>query len=104
LEEVMEACQCQVEIDAMVVEVSKKYLPSLAIDFAHPKVSLHIGDGFKYLQDNEARFDVIIMDSSDPVGPAEALFGLSYFQLLHNSLRESGMVCTQCKLAFCVCA
>jgi len=52
----------------MVVEVSKKYLPQLAVGFNHPKVEVVIGDGFEYLKGHLDEFDVIITDSSDPVG------------------------------------
>ena len=52
----------------MVVDVSKKYLPQLAQGFNDPKLNLHIGDGFEFMRKNEEGFDVIITDSSDPVG------------------------------------
>lgn len=60
----------QVEIDAQVIEVSKKFLPSMAVGFSHPKLSLHVEDGFKFMQQHEQEFDVVITDSSDPVGKA----------------------------------
>ncbi|KAJ3228045.1 hypothetical protein HK099_007326 [Clydaea vesicula] len=84
-----------VEIDEVVIKVSKKYLPSMAVGFQHPKVTVHVGDGFAYLRDNVGAYDVIITDSSDPVGPAESLFQESFFQLMRKSLREGGIVCTQ---------
>ena len=55
-----------VEIDEVVVNVSKKYLPKMALGFDHPKVELVIGDGFDYLKNNPGAYDVIITDSSDP--------------------------------------
>ena len=63
--------------------------------YKHPKVKVHVGDGFKFLDDYKNEFDVIITDSSDPDGPAEALFQKSYFQLLHDALREGGVITTQ---------
>jgi spermidine synthase len=84
-----------VEIDASVVSASKRYLPSMARGFDHPKVNLVIGDGFKYLQEHRGAFDVIITDSSDPVGPAESLFGEDFYRLMKESLKEDGIVCTQ---------
>jgi len=60
-----------------------------------PKVTVFIGDGFKFLADNEATYDVIITDSSDPVGPAESLFQKPYFQLLHDALAPGGNISTQ---------
>lgn len=85
----------QVEIDAKVVEVSKKYLPTMAVGFASPKVALNICDGFKYMSENKNRFDVIITDSSDPIGPATNLFTESYFKLLREALKSGGIVCSQ---------
>ncbi|KAI8907320.1 Spermidine/spermine synthase [Gorgonomyces haynaldii] len=84
-----------VEIDEMVPKVSKKYLPAMAAGFQHPKVSVQIADGFEYLKNNPGTFDVIITDSSDPEGPAEALFGETFFDLMRNALLPGGIVCTQ---------
>jgi spermidine synthase len=64
----------QVEIDDRVVELSKQYLPFMASAFASPKLKLTIGDGFEYMKNHVAEFDVIITDSSDPIGPAVSLF------------------------------
>ncbi|KAJ3356294.1 hypothetical protein HDU83_001501 [Entophlyctis luteolus] len=84
-----------VEIDEAVIRVSKKFLPDMAKGFAHPKVKVVVGDGFKYLKDNVGAFDVIITDSSDPVGPADVLFGEGFYELMKRSLKEGGIVCTQ---------
>lgn len=67
----------------------------MAEGFNHPNVKVHIGDGFKFLDDYKNTFDVIITDSSDPEGPAESLFQKPYFQLLHDALREGGVITTQ---------
>ncbi|ORX83761.1 spermidine synthase-like protein [Basidiobolus meristosporus CBS 931.73] len=83
------------EIDEAVIRNAKKYLPSMAVGFQHPKVSVHIGDGFPYLQDKVNTFDVIITDSSDPVGPAESLYQENFYNLMKGALREGGIVCTQ---------
>ncbi|KAL4705341.1 hypothetical protein ACJJTC_006827 [Scirpophaga incertulas] len=85
----------QVEIDEKVIEVSKKYLPFMAVGFQSKKLTLHVGDGFKYLQDHREEFDVIITDSSDPIGPAVSLFEENYFTLMKRSLRPGGIVCSQ---------
>ncbi|XP_015437082.1 PREDICTED: uncharacterized protein LOC107192369, partial [Dufourea novaeangliae] len=57
----------QVEIDAKVLEVSRKYLPVMGAGLDHPKVTLNVGDGFEFLKQHKGEFDVIITDSSDPV-------------------------------------
>ncbi|KAJ4142328.1 putrescine aminopropyltransferase [Fusarium falciforme] len=90
---VEEAILC--DIDEAVVRLSKQYLPTMSVGFDHPKVKVHIGDGFKFLNDYKNEFDVIITDSSDPEGPAEALFEKNYFKLLHDALKEGGVISTQ---------
>lgn len=83
------------EIDEKVVEVSKAFLPTLAKGFESPKFELHIGDGFEFMKNHKGEFDVIITDSSDPVGPAMSLFEKEYFELMRSALREGGIVCSQ---------
>ncbi|KAI1765141.1 spermine synthase [Hypoxylon sp. FL1150] len=90
---VEEAILC--DIDEAVIRLSKQYLPGMAAGFNHPKVKVHVGDGFKFLDDYKNTFDVIITDSSDPEGPAESLFQKSYFQLLDAALRPGGVITTQ---------
>ncbi|KAH9632801.1 hypothetical protein HF086_012626 [Spodoptera exigua] len=85
----------QVEIDEKVIEVSKKYLPFLAVGFESPKLKLHIGDGFEFMLNHKNEFDVIITDSSDPVGPAVSLFRDHYFQLMKSALKPNGIICSQ---------
>jgi spermidine synthase len=67
----------------------------MAISYQHPKVKVHVGDGFKFLDDYKNEFDVIITDSSDPEGPAESLFQKPYFELLFGALKEGGVITTQ---------
>lgn len=88
------------DIDEAVIEVSKKYLPSLSTSYSDPRVKVHIGDGFKFLAEYENTFDVIITDSSDPEGPAESLFQKPYFQLLNNALTPQGVITTQAENIF----
>ena len=51
-----------------MIEVSKKYLPKMAKGFDSPKLDLHVGDGFKFMEEHSNEFDVIVTDSSDPIG------------------------------------
>ncbi|PWZ01727.1 putative chimeric spermidine synthase/saccharopine reductase [Testicularia cyperi] len=94
-ESVKEAVLC--DIDEAVPRVSQKYLPKMAEGLNHPKSNVIIGDGFAFLKDpkNKASFDVIITDSSDPVGPAEVLFQQPYFALLKEALKPGGHISTQ---------
>lgn len=85
----------QIEIDERVVELSKQFLPNMSSGFNNPKLSLKIGDGFEYMKNHKNEFDVIITDSSDPIGPAVNLFNESYYNLMKTALREGGVVCSQ---------
>ncbi|XP_075238466.1 spermidine Synthase isoform X2 [Lycorma delicatula] len=85
----------QVEIDAKVLEVSKKYLPFMGQGLSHPKLKLVVGDGFVFMSEHKKEFDVIITDSSDPVGPAVSLFQQTYFELMREALKPNGIVCSQ---------
>ncbi|MEM0158042.1 MAG: polyamine aminopropyltransferase [Thermoplasmataceae archaeon] len=84
-----------VEIDKQVVEVSKKHFPHLSSSFNDPRVRLIIGDGVKYMQDNRGKFDLIIIDSTDPVGPAEGLFLEDFYRSAKNMLEKDGIIVTQ---------
>ncbi len=52
----------------MVIEVSKKYIPEMASGFVHPKVTVYVEDGFKFLEEHNEQYDVIIADITDPGG------------------------------------
>ncbi len=75
--------------------MSKLFLPHMTALLESPKVQVFIGDGFKFLKENTSSYDVIITDSSDPVGPAASLFEKPYFQLLHDALTPGGNISTQ---------
>ncbi|XP_045831247.1 spermine synthase-like [Trifolium pratense] len=82
------------EIDKMVIDVSKKYFPELAVGFEDPRVHLHVGDAVEFLKcTSEGKYDAIIVDSSDPVGPAQELVEKPFFVTLAKALRPGGVLC-----------
>ncbi|KAE9548407.1 hypothetical protein FO519_008388 [Halicephalobus sp. NKZ332] len=83
------------EIDEMVINVSKKFLPEMAEKFDSPKLNLFIGDGFEFMRNHKSEFDVVITDSTDLGGPADVLFEKPYYQLLSDALREGGVISSQ---------
>lgn len=84
------------EIDKMVIEVAKKYFPQMAVGFNDPRVKVNVCDGIKYVEESEPNtYDVIVVDSSDPVGPAEVLFEKPFFEAMHRALKPGGVICTQ---------
>ncbi|MEO1590327.1 MAG: polyamine aminopropyltransferase [Cyanobacteria bacterium J06632_22] len=85
-----------VEIDEAVVRASKEFLPTLSTAFGHPKLNLIIDDGIRYLQDAAAdSFDLIVIDSSDPVGPSEGLFSESFYRNVYRCLKPGGVMTAQ---------
>lgn len=83
------------EIDEEIIKVSKKFLPQIACGFDDPRISIHIEDGSRFINKQKNRYDVIIVDSSDPIGPGEKLFEKPFYQGLRNALRENGIIATQ---------
>lgn len=83
-----------VEIDQLVVDVCKEHLPAVSGNLSDPRVKFIFNDGIKHVQDVRNHYDVIIVDSSDPVGPAKALFEQSFYENIHHALKADGlMVC-----------
>ena len=85
------------EIDSMVVEVSREYLPGLASGFDDPRVTCFFEDGTSFIANAKNRYDVVIVDSSDPVGPAVKLFQEEFYKNLHGCLKQDGIAVTQCE-------
>lgn len=82
------------EIDQLVIDVSKKFFPDLAVGFEDPRVHLHVGDAIEFLkQAPEGKYDAIIVDSSDPVGPAQELVERPFFETIAAALRPGGILC-----------
>ena len=86
----------QVEIDELVVTACQEWLPELAGGaFEHPRAELIIGDGLAYMRDVSEPFDVILVDSTDPVGPAEGLISEEFYRLAAGALAADGIFAMQ---------
>ena len=84
------------EIDGMVIDVSKKFFPGMSCGFDDPRVNVNVCDGIKFVGDaEEGSYDAIIVDSSDPVGPASVLFEKPFFEKIYRALKPCGVLCTQ---------
>lgn len=84
-----------VEIDEMVIEVSKIYMNVARGAFEDPRAEVMVGDGVRYLRETDERFDVIIVDSTDPVGPAKLLFSEEFYRDAYEKLNDRGLYITQ---------
>lgn len=89
-----------VEIDEMVIEVSKKYLANTACCFSDPRLSIYFQDGLKFVRDCEDKYDIIIVDSTDPFGPGEGLFTKEFYGNCYKALREDGIMVNQHESSF----
>lgn len=84
-----------VEIDPDVVAVAKEYLPEISCGLSDPRVIIQHTDGIKYVADHEDEYDVIIIDSSDPVGPAVGLFREEFYADVNRALKDDGILVAQ---------
>lgn len=85
-----------VEIDERVVEASKQHLPTLSSALEDDRLHLIIDDGIKYVQQSPSEtFDLVIVDSTDPVGPSEGLFTEAFYSDIHRILNSTGVMVTQ---------
>ncbi len=84
-----------VEIDPLVVEVCKQYLPKTACRFDDPRLNIYYEDGLRFVRFKENEYDLIIVDSTDPFGPGEGLFTREFYGSCHNALKEDGILVNQ---------
>ena len=84
-----------VEIDQRVVEVCKKYLPQTACGFEGENIEVHYKDGLKFIRPLENKYDLIIVDSTDPTGPGEVLFTKEFYGNCHKALTQHGIMVNQ---------
>ena len=85
-----------IEIDAGVVEFCKAYLPSISAGaFDDPRLNLVIADGADFMRETTDKFDVIIVDSTDPIGPGEVLFTDTFYGHAKRALNPGGILTTQ---------
>lgn len=86
-----------IEIDKKVVEISEQYFKGIKESFSHKKVKLNIGDGFDFIEKNKNCFDIIILDISDPKGPAAKIFSKEFLIKVKSRLNQNGIVITHCE-------
>ena len=84
-----------VEIDPLVVEVCKKYLPQTACRFEDERVQIYYEDGLRFIRSKENAYDLIIVDSTDPFGPGEGLFTKEFYGNCYKALKEDGIMVNQ---------
>ncbi len=83
------------EIDGMVIEVCKKYLPTIACQLDNPKCEILVEDAIEYIKDKKDMFDIVLIDSTDPIGPGEGLFTEEFYTNVKNSMKKGGILAVQ---------
>jgi len=84
-----------VEIDKLVVDVCKEYIPQTASKLNDCRVNIYNEDGVEFVRNRLKEYDLIIVDSTDPFGPGEALFSKEFYQNCYKALREDGILVNQ---------
>lgn len=88
-----------VEIDETVVRASKLHFKEVG-DFENPKLNVTFADGIQFVKETEKKYDVIIVDGSDPVGPATGLFSFTFFENCYQILNDDGILTAQSETPF----
>lgn len=83
------------EIDGMVIDVCKKYLPTIAGKLDDSRVEVLVEDAIEFIKDKENEYDVVLIDSTDPMGPGEGLFTEEFYNNVKKSLKKGGIVAAQ---------
>jgi len=86
-----------VEIDPVVLDAAREWLPQTSCEFNNPKLKLHVADGVDFVKKATMKYDVCIVDSSDPIGPATPLFNIDFYRDVFNCLTDDGIVVSQCE-------
>ncbi len=84
-----------VDIDEMVANVCREYIPSTAASLDDPRVKCYFEDGLKYIRHHENEYDLIIVDSTDPFGPGEGLFTKEFYGNCYKALKDDGIMVNQ---------
>ena len=84
-----------VEIDERVVRVCQEFIKQTSCSLDDPRVSLYFEDGLKFVRSKQNMYDLIIVDSTDPIGPGEGLFTKEFYGNCYKALKENGILVNQ---------
>ena len=89
-----------VDIDEDVIKTAQEYLPELSCEFANPRLNIQCVDGLQFVKDHKSEFDVISIDSTDPVGHAVGLFSEEFYVDVYQALKADGLMVCQSESPF----
>jgi spermidine synthase len=84
-----------VDIDEGVIDASKRFLPQWNVGFSNPRARVVISDGLEFVAKSKGEYDVVIVDSTDPIGPGEVLFSEEFYRSIKRALRPGGLMAAQ---------
>lgn len=88
------------EIDGMVIDACKEYLPTISCELDNPKCEILVQDAIEYIKDKKDMFDIVLIDSTDPMGPGEGLFTDEFYSNVKASMKEGGIMVAQSESPF----
>ena len=88
------------EIDGMVIDACKEFLPTISCGLSDPRVEIKVEDAIEFIKDKKNEYDIVLIDSTDPMGPGEGLFTEEFYTNVKNSLKEGGIVAAQSESPF----
>jgi spermidine synthase len=89
-----------VEIDPLVLEACREHIPQTSAALDDPRVEVTTADGVEFVAGTDQRYDLVIVDSTDPIGPATPLFGEEFYGNVHRVLENDGIVVSQAESPF----
>lgn len=88
------------EIDGMVIDSCKEFLPTISCGLSDPRVEIKVEDAIEFIKDKKNEYDIVLIDSTDPIGPGEGLFTDEFYTNVKNSLKEGGIMVAQSESPF----
>ncbi len=83
------------EIDGLVIEKSKEFFPEVARGLSDKRVQVHVADGVEFMKTLKSCVDIVLVDSTDPIGPGEGLFSRAFYKSVADSLKPDGLMTAQ---------
>ena len=88
------------EIDGLVIDACKEFLPTISCGLSDPRVDIQVVDAIDFIKDKKNEYDIVLIDSTDPMGPGEGLFTEEFYTNVKNSLKEGGIIAAQSESPF----
>ena len=89
-----------VEIDGEVIVAAKEYLPQISVGLDDPRVTVLVADGVEHVKTSVGKYDIILIDSTEPVGPAVGLFSEEFYRNIYRALKKDGLMVAQTESPF----